>query len=52
MADQEQEPQVDYRLEVLRAAGHEDAAELLSKLPVQTAETTHIDDHNEGGQHG
>ncbi len=32
MADQEQEQQ-DYRLDVLRAAGHEDAAELLSKLP-------------------
>ena len=33
MAEQEQEPQMDYRLDVLRAAGHEAAAELLSKLP-------------------
>lgn len=33
MADQEQDPQMDYRLDVLRAAGHEDAADLLSKLP-------------------
>jgi len=38
MADQEQEPQVDYRLEVLRAAGHEAAAELLGKLPQPVAE--------------
>ncbi len=40
MADEQepQEQQQDYRLDVLRAAGHEDAATLLSKLPQPVAE--------------
>jgi hypothetical protein len=31
----------DYRLEVLRAAGHTDAADLLAKLPAPTADQHH-----------